>query len=160
MKITILYVSKTGNTDTAAEFIGDGILSKYSFIEVKRMDLAEPETFDGQFLLDSEAVIFGSPVYFGNMQWQMKQWFDTSMKYNLRGKLGGAFSTEQSMTGGAEVAILTMMQHMIVKGMLVYAPEAAHFGPVAIGKNMDDYEELFNTFGVQFAEKTIQLFGK
>ena len=39
MKIGIVYVSKTGNTEVAAEFIEDGILGKYPFIQVRTMDI-------------------------------------------------------------------------------------------------------------------------
>lgn len=66
MKISILYVSQTGNTEAAAEYIQDGILAKYPFIQVKLMDIRENEV-DAKFLEESEAVIFGSPVYFTSM---------------------------------------------------------------------------------------------
>mgnify|MGYP002229166198 FL=1 len=62
MKIGILYVSQTGNTEVAAEFIEDGILGKYPFIQVRTMDIREGEV-DVEFLKECEAVIFGSPVY-------------------------------------------------------------------------------------------------
>lgn len=41
MKISVVYVSRSGNTETAAEFIVDGILAKYPFIQVKQMDIQE-----------------------------------------------------------------------------------------------------------------------
>lgn len=53
MKISILYVSQTGNTEAAAEYIQDGILAKYPFIQVKLMDIRENEV-DAKFLEESD----------------------------------------------------------------------------------------------------------
>lgn len=55
MKISVVYVSQSGNTETAAEFIVDGILAKYPFIQVKRMDIREKEV-DLELLKASDAV--------------------------------------------------------------------------------------------------------
>lgn len=41
MKIAIVYVSQTGNTEVAAESIVDGILANYPFIEVKQMSIRD-----------------------------------------------------------------------------------------------------------------------
>lgn len=74
MKISIVYVSQTGTTETAAEFIQDGILAKFPFMEIKLMNIHEDE-LDVDFLAQSAAVIFGSPVYFSSMSWELKKWF-------------------------------------------------------------------------------------
>ena len=71
MKISIIYASQTGNTEAAAEYIMDGILEKSPFMQVKMMDVTEDEV-DLDFLEQSEAVIFGSPVYFTGMSWELK----------------------------------------------------------------------------------------
>lgn len=72
MKISIVYVSQTGITLTAAEYIQDGILEKYPFIQVKLMDIRENDV-DIPFLDQSDAVIFGTPVYFTSMSWELKK---------------------------------------------------------------------------------------
>ena len=56
MKIGIVYVSKTGNTEVAAEFIEDGILGKYPFIQVRTMDIREGEV-DVEFLKGTETLV-------------------------------------------------------------------------------------------------------
>ncbi|MEG0376885.1 MAG: DUF3786 domain-containing protein [Eubacterium sp.] len=160
VKITLLYVSETENTATAARYIEEGMLKASPHLEVRPMDISDRKTYDLRFLQESDAVVFGTPVYFGNMQWKMKQWFDTSIRINLSGKLGGAFATEQALSGGAEMAMLTMMQHMLVKNMLVYAPKSTHFGPTAIGREMESHKSKFVTFGEEFAQKAAELFGK
>lgn len=120
MKISIVYVSQTGNTEAAAEYIQDGILAKYPFIQVKLMDIRENEV-DMEFLEQSDAVIFGTPVYFTSMSWELKKWFDHSFKVNLSGKLGAAFVTAQSPAGGTDTAIMEILRHMLLKRMLVFS---------------------------------------
>ena len=158
VKITILYVSETEKTATVAQYIEQGMSVADPDIEIRRMDITDRDTYDIRFLQESDAIVFGSPVYFGNMQWKMKQWFDTSIRIKLDGKLGGAFATEQSVSGGAEMAVLTMLQHMLVKNMLIYAPKSVHFGPVAVGRELESYEDVFSLYGKQFAQKAVELF--
>lgn len=165
MKISIIYVSQTGTTEEAAEYIQDGILAKYPFIQVKAMNVRENEV-DMDFLAESEAVIFGTPVYFSSMSWELKKWFDHSYQINLNGKLGAAFVTAQSPTGGADTAIMEMLRHMLVKGMMVFSgtgQDSAHkfqIGAVGIGKNMEQASEQFEKFGECIAQKAVKLFGR
>lgn len=165
MKISVIYVSQTGHTEEAAEYIQDGILAKYPFVQVKLMNVREEEP-DLDFLTQSEAVIFGTPVYFSSMSWELKKWFDHSFRINLKGKLGAAFVTAQSPTGGVDTAIMEILRHMLVKGMLVFSgtgESAAHkfqIGAVGIGKEIEKFEGEFEEFGESVAQTAIKLFGK
>lgn len=147
----------------AAEFIQDGILQKYPFMEVKLMDIRE-NTVDALFLAQSDAVIFGSPVYFTSMSWELKKWFDQSFKIDLNGKLGAAFVTAQSLSGGTDTAIMEIVRHMLAKGMLVFSGSGKEnkfqIGAIGIGRNIEKAEEEFEKFGACVAEKTVALFGK
>ncbi|MGI6005969.1 MAG: flavodoxin family protein [Ruminococcus sp.] len=158
MKISIIYVSQTGNTEAAADFIEDGILSRYPFIQVKKMDIGENEV-DLEFLEASDAVIFGSPVYFTSMSWELKRWFDNSFRIPLSDKLGAAFVTAQSPTGGTDTALMEIIRHMLAKGMLVCSGKNGMFqiGAVGLAKNLEDSEKAFEDFGISIAEKVIQL---
>ena len=113
MKISVIYVSQTGRTEEAAEYIQDGILARYPFAQVKLVNIREEEA-DLDFLAQSEAVIFGAPVYFSSMSWELKKWFDHSFRIDLKGKLGAAFVTAQSPTGGVDTAIMEILRHMLV----------------------------------------------
>ncbi len=161
MKISIVYVSQTGNTELAAEYIQDGILAKYPFIQVKLMDVRENEV-DLEFLDQSDAVIFGTPVYFTGMSWEIKKWFDHSTRINLNGKLGAAFVTANSPSGGTETAIMDVLRHMLVKGMLICsgAGPAQHFhiGAVAISKDLESSAKQLEAFGGNVAETALKLF--
>ena len=57
----------------------------------------------------------------------MKKWFGTNWTAKLGGELGGVFATENSPNGGAELALITMAGHILVKGMLVYSGRGRPF---------------------------------
>ena len=160
MKVSIIYVSQTGNTEAAAEYIEEGILEKYPFIQVKRMDISEDEV-DVEFLQTSDAVIFGSPVYFTSMSWELKRWFDNSFRIDLEGRLGAAFVTAQSPAGGTDTALMEMIRHMLAKGMLVSAGKSGRFqiGAIALAQSIDASQKLLETFGASIAERAIQAGG-
>ena len=160
MKVSIIYVSQTGNTEAAAEYIEDGILEKYPFIQVKRMDISEDEV-DVEFLQNSDAVIFGSPVYFTSMSWELKRWFDNSFRIDLEGRLGAAFVTAQSPAGGTDTALMEMIRHMLAKGMLVSAGKSGRFqiGAIALAQSIDASQKSLETFGASIAERAIQAGG-
>ncbi len=159
MKISIIYASQGGNTEFAADCIQDGILANYPFVQVKTMDAAGGE-MGLDFLAQSEAVIFGSPVYFTSMSWMLKKWFDQSFKIDLTDKIGAAFVTAQSPTGGADTAIMEIVRHMLAKGMLVCSGagkgEAFQIGAVGLASMMNQSESLFNSFGAAVAQKAVE----
>lgn len=166
MNISVLYISISGNTEKAAEFIKEGILDRdVGDIDVKLMNLANEEALDNDFINESDAVIIGTPTYSGSMAWQLKKWFDTG-KVNLAGKLGAAFATAKYVQGGPGIAIDSVLQHMLVKGMLVYSSGTAcdlpyiHYGPIAFKNELDKSHDLFFTFGYRIAEKAVELFSR
>lgn len=169
MKAAIIFFSETGNTRRAAEFIQEGM--ERSGMEVKLYNLKE-ELPDALFVKECRCVICGTPTYYANMCWQMKQWFDTSHSFSLAGKLGGAFATVGCGHGGGDVAVLTILQHLLVKGMVVYSSGAEygcpviHLGPVGIKSTAENVEvlekqkELFFQYGERFARKAGELFAE
>jgi NAD(P)H dehydrogenase (quinone) len=90
----------------------------------------------------------------------MKNWLESNIKkLNLAGKLGGAYATEQYIHGGAENAIKEMIVFMMVAGMMVYSGGSScgkpviHLGPVGMIQNIEDFEELFITYGKRMGEQ-------
>ncbi len=166
MKITILYFSKTGNTEKAASYIKEGLMETSDF-EIKLMNLNEDSTIDKAFINESETVIMGTPTYAANICWQFKKWFDTDWDCQLGGKLGAAFATANAMHGGGDIALQAMLSHMLVRGMLVYSSGAGcgrpfiHLGPIGIGidNGVEQRKNMFNIFGKRVGEQSIRLFG-
>ena len=164
MKLSVIYFSETGNTQRVAEWIAAGAESAGK-VEVKCLNLNNPEMFDAAFVNASAAVIFGTPTYYANLCWQMKKWIDTDTSCRLAGKIGAVFATENSPHGGgAELANMTLINHLLVKGMLIYSGGAAcgrpfiHVGPTIVRSQMGEREEVCRIFGRRIAEKAKELF--
>ena len=165
MKIAIIYVSSTGNTETAAGFIRDGLLQAGD-MDVRLMKLNADAPLDTDFLEECSAVLVGSPAYVATMCWQLKKWFDTDKTSKLlAGKLGGAFSTARYIHGGGDIAVGDVLHHLLCKGMVVYSSGGAfgapviHLGPVAIEGDLEAYRDLFVLYGKRFGDKALELFG-
>lgn len=160
MKISILYSSRTGKTERIANLIEEGV-KRVQGIEVKVMNLNE---IDKEFIDASNGIIFGTPTYYANMSWEMKKWIDESSSFNLEGKLGAAFSTANSIAGGSDVALLAILNHLMVKGMLVYSGGVAfgkpktHLGYVHINEIEENEDENARIFGERIAKKINQIF--
>ena len=116
MKISILYVSCTGNTEKMAAYIKEGLLSAGD-LDVKLMKLNGDEPLDAGFITDSRAVIVGTPAYAAAMSWELKKWFDTDRSVKLAGKLGGAFATARYVHGGGDMAVQDTIHHLLCKGI-------------------------------------------
>lgn len=160
MKISILYFTKYGKTKEMTDMVALG-MKKIKDIEVGVFDI---NNIDDNFLEESKAVVFGTPTYYANTCWQMKKWFDESRDYNLEGKIGAVFATADYIQGGAATAMLTIINHLMVKGMLVYSGGSAlgqpfmHLGPVATKDNYEESKEMFKIFGERIANKVKELF--
>lgn len=165
MKISIIFHSETGHTEKMADMIREG-LESVPDTEVRYFPLNDEENWDTDFLAESRAVLFGTPVYYANMCWQMKKWFDTKgAKYKLGGKIGSAFATENSPFGGSgELAIMSIYNHILVYGMLVYSSGSEygmppiHIGPTAAAGNLASCRDRCIRYGRQISTKVHELF--
>ena len=166
MKLSVIYDSKSGNTQRCAEWIAAGMAAAGA--EAKAFSIAE---VDADFVRASRGVVIGSPSYAALMTPDMRTWLMGAGKLGLAGKLGGAFATEQYTHGGAELAMQSILMIELVYGMLCYSGGAAcgrpviHIGPVAVNGNvephngMEHYEETLKIYGERFAKKAAELFG-
>ena len=98
----------------------------------------------------------------------MKVWLDKHAvtEVGFVGKLCGVFATEGYIHGGADLAMSTIIDHMLVFGGMVYSAGGSkgsptiHLGPVALSPNVDNYKELCEVYGKRFAEQAVAIFGK
>jgi len=159
MEIVVVYHSESGNTKEVAELIQKGA-NKVAEIEAKTLDIKEFKRGD---LKNAKAVIFGSPTYIGDISWQLKSFFGQN-KLNLKGKIGAVFATENFLGGGADSALITIIKHLLVQGMLVYSGGAAagkpytHFGAVCIQNGDQEQQQRAEIFGERIAQKTQEIF--
>ena len=162
MKLSILYYSKTGRTRDTALAIQRGA-EKIEGMEAKAFPLDE---IDEDFLKESRVVVFGTPTYLANTCWQIKKWFDESPKYKLEGKGGAAYATADYVQGGADTAIMNIVGHMLVKGMMVYSGGSAlgqpylHLGAVIVKDRMETGLSQAEIFVEGIAKKAAGLFSE
>jgi NAD(P)H dehydrogenase (quinone) len=144
MKILIVYDSKTGNTEKMASAIAKGAEKIGAEATVKRAEQTKLED-----LQRADGIIMGSPTYFGQMSAKLKTLIDESVKIHekLTGKVGAAFTSAGGTATGAETTLLSIMQAMLIHGMIVQGnAEDKHYGAAATGapkaKDLKHCEEL------------------
>lgn len=130
-KVLIIYYSKTGNTKKMAKVVGEGVEEEEVEVEVKEVENTKTDE-----LLKADGIIIGSPTYYGSMAAPLKELLDESVKFHgqLRGKVGGAFSSSANIGGGNETTIMDILKAFLIHGMIIQGTsEGDHYGPVAIG---------------------------
>jgi len=124
-------------------------------VNVKKVDQVKLED-----LVKADGLIFGSPTYFGEMSGKLKTLIDESVKVHgkLEGKVGAAFTSSGGTTSGAETTLLSIVQTMLVHGMIV--PGRAndkHFEAAAVGSPKAKDLESCRELGRRVAELTNKL---
>lgn len=137
MQVLILYYSKGNNTKKLAMAIAKGVSATGAEAVLKSTAEVGPEDFR-----NSAGVIAGSPVYFGIMAAQLKKVFDdfVGLRREMENKVGAAFATGNHHTGGKETTILSILQCMMIYGMIIVGDPmdaSGHYG-VACCKEPDD----------------------
>lgn len=130
-KALVIYYSRSGNTKKMAQAISEAIIKEG--LEAVLKDVKDVKVDE---LLDYQALIIGSPTYYGTMSAEIKRLFDDSVKFHgkLDGKIGAAFASSANVAGGNETTILDILNAMLIHGMIIQGdPKGDHYGPVAIG---------------------------
>lgn len=160
MQVAVIYHSESGNTQKVAQVIAEGARISDD-VEVRTMSI---DHVDKVFVDEAKVVFLGSPTYCGTISWQMKKWLDTG-GVKLAGKLGSAFATQNFIGGGADIAELSMLSHMLIKGMVVYTAGASqgqpitHYGAVTIKDGDESSRHRARLLGQRVVEKAFELFG-
>ncbi len=161
IKAAVLYHSKTGHTKEMAQVIVDGINS----VEGTEARAFSIDQLDLDWIKESRCVIFGCPIYMASISGEAKQFLGgPALTCGLPGKLGGAFATADYIHGGGELGIRTILDHMMVMGMLtfsgggMYGKPVIHLGPVAISGHLEESRDTFLIYGQRMAAMTKTLF--
>ena len=155
-KAIVVYYSRTGNTERMAELIRQGIGGTGVEVDLKKVSDIKPET-----LLGYDAIVIGSPTYYGNMAKECKELLDESVKFHgkLDGKVGGAFSSSANIGGGNETTIVAVLQALLIHGMIVQGDaKGDHYGPVAINAPDERAEKECIRYGERIGQLTKKLF--
>ncbi len=127
-QVLILYYSRSGNTRKLAEFIAEGVTAAGAEAIIKSTSEVEKDDF-----LSSDGIIAGSPVYFGVMAAELKKVFDdfVSTRRQMENKVGAAFATGGHPTGGKETTMFSIIQCMLIYGMIIVGDPmdaSGHYG--------------------------------
>ncbi len=106
-KVLIAYFSLSGNTETMAEYIGEGVRFSGQEATVKKISaIKKAEDLEGY-----DGYLFGSPTYNLDIAEPVKTFLFLVKKANLEGKLAGAFGS-YTHDGNAPGMILDTMEHV------------------------------------------------
>jgi NAD(P)H dehydrogenase (quinone) len=116
-KVLIAFHSETGNTERMARSVAEGALSVEGVDVVMKAvgDVTESD------LRTADAIILGSPVYNAAVSPEISA-FIASWPFEgkpLKNKIGAAFVTGGGMSAGEELVQVSLLQSMLVFGMIV-----------------------------------------
>ncbi len=141
--LLIIYTSKNGRTGGMVEPVRQGMIEGGVNVAVRTVDEV---TWDE--MLAAQGVIVGTPVRFGDVDWQIKRLFDVTAYQDypgpLSGKVGGAFAGGGRPGSGAELALLSMIHILLNHGMVIQVnAHSSHYGPIALRESSP--EDIYAT---------------
>jgi len=134
MQVLIMYYSASGNTEKLADRIAQGVRE---VADVACIVKPAAEVTRDDFL-SSDAIIAGSPVYFGTMAAGLKAVFDkfVGLRAKMSDKVGAAFATSGDASGGKETTLMSIIQAMLIYGMIIIGDPmdaTGHYGTSCVG---------------------------
>ena len=116
-KVLIVFHSETGNTEQMAQSVAEGART----VEGVEVILKSVDEVLVDQLVESDAIIVGSPVYNANVSPEISA-FIASWPFEgqpLKDKVGAAFVTAGGISAGEEIVQMNILQSMLVFGMIV-----------------------------------------
>jgi len=151
----VVYYSRSGNTKEMAEIIAKAMNDAGLTTECKSVEKVKADDLPG-----CDAIVVGSPTYYGQMASPIKKLIDdlVGRHGDLNGKVGGAFTSAANIGGGNETTIMGIIGAMLIAGMIVQGdPQGDHYGPVSIGKPDKRVKKQCARRGQRIAELTLKL---
>jgi flavorubredoxin len=115
-KALVVYATRTGETESIAQLIGEGL--RMAGVETTVADVKEIRKESD--LEGYDAYVFGAPTYHGDMLQPMKTFLFLAEKAPLEGRIGGAFGAF-GWSGEAHERIFDTMKN-IFKMKMVSGP--------------------------------------
>lgn len=143
-KVLIVYSSRTGKTESMANYLAEGLRFAACDVEVKKIADIDNELD----IIGYDAYLFGCPTYHKDMTGGMKQFLFKAERANLVGKIGGAFGSH-THSGESAPMIYDTMQH-------VFKMDMTDLGPLNLTEAMveqDDGLKACQDYGKAIGEK-------
>lgn len=158
VKVLVSYYSRSGNTRAIALAIASGA-KEVKGVKV-RLKSAKATTL--QDLKWADAIVLGSPTYYGGMAADLKRLLDRSAAIHgsLQGKVGAVFTSSGGVACGAETTLLSIVQAMLVHGMVISGnADGQHYGVAIVGAPNAKQSKLCRERGKQVTELAMKLTG-
>ncbi|UCH69582.1 MAG: NAD(P)H-dependent oxidoreductase [Candidatus Bathyarchaeota archaeon] len=155
-RVLVVYDSHTGNTEKMAFAVVKGVEQ----VEGVSATLRKVDQATLQDLLNADGIIMGSPTYFGQMSAELKALLDKSIEIHekLEGKVGAAFTSAGGTATGAETTLLSIVQAMLVHGMIVRGrSDDKHYGVAALESPGEEELKLCRELGKRTASLVLKL---
>jgi len=152
MQVLVMYYSRSGNTKQLAQEIAKGV-EQVDGVDCVLKPVREITKDD---FVTSDGIIAGSPVYFGAMAAEMKEVFDkfVEVRNKMGDKVGAAFATSADPSGGKETTIFSIIQAMMIYGMIIVGDPldaTGHYGVSCIGSPDEETAENARKMGKRVA---------
>jgi len=124
-------------------------------VKVKKVDKTSLED-----LSSADGIIIGSPTYYGQMSAKIKALIDKSVEIHgkLEGKVGAAFTSSGGTASGAETTLLSILQAMLVHGMIIQGrARSKHYGAATVGSPNKTELSLCRELGKRTASLVMKL---
>ncbi|PTD94093.1 flavodoxin [archaeon SCG-AAA382B04] len=145
VKVLVSYYTKGGSTEEMAEEVRDGVRDGGAEVELKRIEKVSNEDLE-----EVDALVIGSPTYYGNPAPQIHELFEqsNSIRGDLDKVVGAAFASSYHRAGGNETTIMSILQQMLIHNMVVVGDPiktGGHYGAVSVCNEVDEQskEECF-----------------
>ena len=94
-------------------------------------------------LIDADAIVVSSPVFFGSVSSQIKALFDRTLvlrrdDFKLKWKVGAAIAAGKARNGGQEFAVQGIHNWMLFQGMIIVGDNSHSGGAVVVPFEEDD----------------------
>jgi len=125
VNILIVYTSTFGSTNKIAQAMAKSL----NYLNEVQCVIKNCESILTDDFIQSDAIILGTPVKMGAIDWQMKKMIDTIMgplwmKDKLVGKVGGCFATGggYGKAGAGAELVLASMANVLLEMGIIYIP--------------------------------------
>jgi NAD(P)H dehydrogenase (quinone) len=147
---TLVYVVYDGDPDGPIDRLAHAIREGADSVPGTEVVLHRAHEATVEQMIDADAIVLGSPNWHG-MTADLKKVIDQTgliwEQGKLVGKIGAAFTSGWSRSGGQEITLLTLLHTLLAHGMIIVGlpwskrmvKSGSYYGPTTVGgPNEDD----------------------
>ena len=168
MSTVQVYVVYDGDPDGPIDRMAHAVADGASSVDGASVLLHTAQQFRVEDMVAADAVILGSPNWHG-MTAELKQVIDQTgliwEQGKLVGKVGAAFTSGWSRSGGQEFTLLTLLHSLLAHGMVIVGlpwskrmvKSGSYYGPTATGGPTQDDLAQARALGHRVAQYAVWL---